>query len=105
MTTQATHTPGPWKSVKGARPTRPDIVADCGLICSLEYGPDEGEANAHLIKAAPDMLEALRRARDSIADMFAGMQFHPDHKDIEAPLLVALSNARAAITKAEGRAE
>ena len=63
------------------------------------------EANAHLIAAAPDLLEALRRARDSIADMFAGMQFHPDHKDIEAPLLVALSNARAAITKAEGRAE
>ena len=58
------------------------------------------EANARLIASAPDLLEALRRARDSIADMFAGMQFHPDHKDIEAPLLVALSNARAAITKA-----
>ena len=117
MTTQATHTKGPWHTGQGNG--EGSIFCESGRmrlesggttlypVCAISRGWDEGEdaANAHLIAAAPDLLEALRRARDSIADMFAGMQFHPDHKDIEAPLLVALSNARAAITKAEGRAE
>jgi hypothetical protein len=103
MTTQATHTPGPWKEKRKLA----IYSADDEPICAVFPAETEerSKADARLIAAAPDLLEALRRARDSIADMFAGMQFHPDHKDIEAPLLVALSNARAAITKAEGRAE
>lgn len=48
------------------------------------------------------MLQALRHSRDSLAGMFAQMQFHPDHKEIEEPLLLALSNVRQAIAKAEG---
>ena len=95
MTTQATHTPGPWKSVKGARPTRPDIVADCGLICSLEYGPDEGEANARLIAAAPDLLEALNRLVCGFTENIDGEELYGDWIQI----------AEEAIAKAEGRAE
>jgi hypothetical protein len=92
MTTQATHTPGPWKSVKGARPTRPDIVADCGLICSLEYGPDEGEANAHLIKAAPDLLDAARLANEELCALGVGSSGSP-----------ALRALWWAIARAEGK--
>ena len=48
------HTPGPWKVVGLS------VISDSGIICNPPSGPiDELEANARLIAAAPDMLEAL----------------------------------------------
>lgn len=72
------HTPGPWKMV------RPDItgatvesaaahgvtIAWCGtngaygVGGSHTIGKAEATANAHLIAAAPELLEALTRLRD-----------------------------------------
>jgi hypothetical protein len=100
MNTQATHTPGPWKEKRKLA----IYSADDEPICAVFPAETEqrSKADAHLIAAAPDLLEALRHARDNIADMFARVQFHADHKDIEAPLLVTLANARKAIAKAEG---
>jgi hypothetical protein len=78
-----THTPGPWQlwhDDEGAFVLRsPD---DEKVICKRDLGlpdRDEGIANAHLIAAAPDLLEALRA-------------MSPDTEQ-----------ARAAIAKAEGR--
>ena len=55
------HTPGPWKVVGLS------VISDSGIICNPPSGPiDELEANARLIAAAPDMLEALEAMRDAI---------------------------------------
>jgi hypothetical protein len=117
MTTQATHTPGPWeigsinkrdKNLWWSAVFTPKSTGKFHIprACdALGVDREECEGNARLIASAPDLLDALRHARDNIADMFARMQFHPDHKDIEAPLLMTLENARKAIAKAEGRAE
>ena len=73
MTTQATHTPGPWRpyetpslepdnahaiGVTMDRDARNDVAA-CNLL-GLDL--DECKANARLIAAAPELLEALRGA-------------------------------------------
>ena len=57
MTT--THTPGPWKIIKGDFVVAPDngTVAQVGTPTTPAR---EHEANARLIAAAPEMLEALR---------------------------------------------
>ena len=88
------HTPGPWKTVARNYP-----IADTGdydgcwevltgdpkkPIVQIWGDSDEDEANARLIAAAPDLLEALR-------DMV-------DHGDA-----TAFAKARAAIAKAEAQ--
>ena len=66
----ARHTPGPWRTGAGAchtvyghavgRPRTSDpVVANC---YSTGDNSKEDAANARLIAAAPDLLEALRRA-------------------------------------------
>lgn len=72
------HTPGPWRIVPGG------VRVGSGLICStfqaMRYpGQEERfkresaerEANAHLIAAAPDLLEALLRCRFDSLNMSA----------------------------------
>ena len=71
----AKHTPGPWRSTKGARDTvhiGPDVRNDAGRIVafvSYDGAPvgdgAEADANARLIAAAPAMLEALRIALEN----------------------------------------
>ena len=61
MTTQATHTPGPWYST----PTAGHEMHGQSAIASEANGKTvaiayDGKADAHLIAAAPEMLEALR---------------------------------------------
>jgi hypothetical protein len=55
--TQAKHTPGPWFQHEGEV-----IAAEYGLISRAYYGhPDsQNAANARLIAAAPELLEALK---------------------------------------------
>jgi hypothetical protein len=58
------HTPGPWR-VKIYKPYRSEaiIVNDDGEIASVDLACMPGaEEDAHLIAAAPDMLEALEAA-------------------------------------------
>lgn len=68
----AQHTPGPWAHIE----TLPDRAIDYAgetfikaeangvTIATLSnYSPTERRANARLIAAAPDLLEALRYAR------------------------------------------
>ena len=106
----AKHTPGPWIATKNA-----DVVAGNtnGLIADAFDGLPHYEtdkhiavANARLIAAAPDLLEALKSAMDHIQMLEEGIE--------ELRQLGATANfcgvsfshekARAAIAKAEGGA-
>ena len=109
MTTE--HTPGPWLY-------RPKEYDDWGIvrasercefgfqrvICKANYvaspeeltqhrvdGTDPAEANARLIAAAPELLEALENLTDNITAAFPSMEN-----------LGPIITARAAIAKAKG---
>ena len=89
-----THTKGPWViskhgSLDGANG---EDVGISGLGITIQHYEDKtGEANAQLIHAAPDMLEALK-ALEGVAKFGGRMS-----------ILGELENARAAIAKAEGK--
>ena len=111
MTTQAKHTPGPW-SVRIDR-DKYDSSRDVIRVRAEEdrnhpqgpltvsrinqYLADESVANARLIAAAPDLLEALRVMLRS----FETGEHYETRNPYCRPYVQA---ARAAIAKAEGRA-
>jgi hypothetical protein len=84
----ARHTPGPWTYPGGTGNLigGPDRlrIADLG---GLERSPDERQANARLIAAAPDLLAACKA--------FAAARSNPE-------LSAAVLQAESAILKAEG---
>ena len=132
--TTVKHTPGPWYAPHFADDTCTcncrSVVSECyaGAICTVEFDNglriedggndapplDQAKANARLIAAAPDLLEALKSARTIIQedrdDMFeavtvAGIESTMDEIDrlgIER-LDAVLSTIDAALSKAEGR--
>ena len=96
MTTTHTHTQGPWQAVTGddwdgatVQTQGGRIVACCDGCdipgATMEPTTEEAKANARLIAAAPEMLNALRRLT------------HPMASDED------LENALAVIAKAEWR--
>lgn len=102
----ATHTPGPYIVF----PREPDIEG-----FTVETSPDqlpvaivpknrrpnaEALANANLFAAAPEMLEALKIAEDSLAAMFRVIK---STSGIGGDCPPALRFVLAAIAKAEGR--
>jgi hypothetical protein len=76
------HTPGPWKIFTGygSVPSKP-IVIDCipdvdgkciaNAICYLATSNNDAVANANLIAAAPDLLDALRELHDFACPLVA----------------------------------
>lgn len=93
-TTMSTHTPGPWKPRKSGV-----YEARNGGICVAMRHPQatsEWPHNAPLIAAAPDLLAALTYMTDTLSAHIAGSQTFIDVADM-------LDQARAAISKAEGR--
>ena len=64
MTTETKHTPGPWKvndkTLSGAYQIS-DNKSGSLRICTVTNAPND-EANARLIAAAPDMLNAMKEA-------------------------------------------
>jgi len=100
------HTPGPWKADNhiigdGWRVFVPrhDEADQHDAIADVEtwQSDTETEANARLIAAAPDLLDALKNVLDEL---------HKHHKmnvKKDYSLMVADSVARKAIAKAEGR--
>jgi len=105
-TTRPSHTPGPWslsasfdrveRRVKhGDNPPLVWGIASGINSAHPDYMPRaEQIANARLIAAAPELLEALER----ISTAYDETLRHP----IAAPLLQAIYGARAAIAKARG---
>lgn len=93
MSTQTiTHTPGPWAIEEGDRETH--IVGGEAILAycpDWPCAPQEQEANARLIAAAPQLLEALE----------ALMEFADNGTPIHPGALV-VNDARAAIAKALG---
>jgi hypothetical protein len=96
------HTPGPW-TVHGRDegPTRPIIVGCPGVgplhRLAAVYQPTNkakhsAEANARLIAAAPDLLDALQFAAMALSDIATARR--------KGYLAVAEKRARAAIAKA-----
>jgi len=93
------HTPGPWRICKylGRLDIRTDLPDHKLSICDIDthdnYGPigdpEEDAANARLIAAAPDMLDAIRHTVTGY-DVTGGLTN------------LAITKLRAAIAKAEG---
>lgn len=88
------HTPGPWKARKVGGPAFKNQV-----LWAIDYNEDQEqvvdfvyeEADAHLIAAAPDLLEALERLVSAARDV--------DHGYMDQ----AIDNAESAIAKARGQ--
>lgn len=92
------HTPGPWRWV-GPFLDASDLVSDHGPI--IEYQSYEGqsfagtsdaqdEANARLIAAAPELLEALREVMAEVEDCCA---VPADEWDFVAKVRTAIAKA------------
>lgn len=87
------HTPGPWvwrfygRDDDWVRDPKGEAVVQVG------YNAYEREENARLIAAAPELLAALKAARNIIGEFCESDDFHQKH-------CVALD---AVIAKAEGR--
>ena len=103
MPTEVKHTPGPWKVT--AHPPYNKVIASHGqgrqpvyfdvALCHLET--DRAEANARLIAAAPDLLEACKAMLSAIKDSLASGVSINNHKYDAVGQQVL-----AAIKKAEG---
>jgi len=66
------HTPAPWK-FKDTGASAKIISADGGTIATIivtsKGTPEEKKANARLIAAAPELLEAAQKALDDCVDL------------------------------------
>lgn len=95
------HTPGPWKIVPRTRPFQMTISVESvnprGYIARCIDAGTLGTPNAHLIAAAPDLLDALR-------DMLSGWKYIRDvHGDLYGVGWDrAQGKAEAALAKAQG---
>jgi hypothetical protein len=108
---EAKHTPGPWISSKFGFQV---LTGDSwNTICELkgpaewedkrgsyeqEYAGEIQQANARLIAAAPDLLEAIKRQADNMAFVLNHMTM-PDH--YYERFMEELELVRDAISKAE----
>jgi hypothetical protein len=94
MSTQ--HTPGPWKLCYDGQIDGPDGRCICrfGWDSYKEFTELNNAANARLIAAAPDLLEALKVCEGNISSLLASQ--HPKVFGIW------LDSVRAAIAKATG---
>tara|TARA_R110001606_G_scaffold30344_4_gene93820 strand:+ start:720 stop:1025 length:306 start_codon:yes stop_codon:yes gene_type:complete len=96
------HTKGPWVTADGYGEKRYGTavksIHDDHLICSCTgyYGREGAEANARLIAAAPDLLEALERLKIEITLSDVDMDY------IESHFRPHLERAASAIAKARG---
>ncbi len=103
MTTQA-HTPGPWfyegtenghVAIDAAGPKR------IGLLSKRGFSYPERQANARLIAAAPEMLDALRAIELAVDGL--NTKGYPQQKNTQAALNRIKGHARALLAKIEGK--
>jgi hypothetical protein len=97
---EMSRTPGPWR----VETDEFDIVASDGellaTIFPMSQGKGDAEANARLIAAAPDLLEALKIAH---ATIYALAKIHDPAWQIYVNRAPEMLQIEAAIAKAEGR--
>lgn len=100
------HTPGPWK-VEGAKQEGLSVRADhYGVVCNIPgYGVGAREANARLIAAAPEILQALENLEVAMNTVNYVWDKQPENMWKAMQRVDAdLKAARAAIAKAKGEA-
>lgn len=70
MSDKAKHTPGPWIIEATPRSIAEDYVirTEHSVVAAILplYNEDETDANARLIAAAPELLEAAKEAREAL---------------------------------------
>jgi hypothetical protein len=97
----ATFTPGPWRvhAERWVKATRGDHEGEILVAPTywMEHVAEEAAANARLIAAAPELLEAVRDLDDAICANL-------DQQVNRTALRLALIKGRAAIAKATGAA-
>ena len=92
--TNKQHTAAPWQQGLGREYWH--ILSERKPVAILQIGNPNAEANARLIAAAPELLEALD-------DLYRDLQGRLDDGALFNPgTMQALSAARAAIAKAKG---
>ena len=88
------HTPGPWNLHQGKN----DFAVEAGgTICQGDDTMRDWEANAHLIAAAPELLEALNGLL-MVLTVSGKHSYRPDSDTGKA-----IAGAQAAISKAESK--
>ncbi len=92
------HTPGPWTVYRHFATPDANLYDVVGATRDDDVAENLTLANAHLIAAAPDLLQAGTELADA-ADEF---ESHRD-KINNGRILEAIDGFRAAIAKAEGR--
>jgi hypothetical protein len=93
------HTPGPWWIENEKDSEGPREISDCYGRTAEVYGEgSEGDANARLIAAAPELLAALKEAAQELSLVCKWFD-HPEQTTTET-----LRRATSAIAKAEGSA-
>ena len=113
MSEQSKHTPGPWETFADlvwAPNAKANIAAASELrdTSHVSYtrpeigSPNNAEirANARLIAAAPELLEACEQLHDALADILQCDSLYL--RELRGPALLAIARARIAITKSEG---
>lgn len=95
------HTPGPWRYAGHGGTHVLDSNGRCIGDAPQPHGmpPEEGEANARLIAAAPEMLEALMSAVGSLEA--CAEEFRRRNLREEDLALESIEVVRSAIAKAE----
>lgn len=107
------HTPGPW-STRGSARERGTVYVEAGspqwLLASVSGQGVANEANARLIAAAPDLLEACRDAMAMLThpEVITAFQVAAIHgfsgsDEARAENIARRGRIEAAIAKAEGR--
>lgn len=93
------HTPGPWIEIEGfivGHFSDGNVYDICDPRCAPSEFHDEIDANAHLIAAAPELLEGVK---DAIAILSGVLKARPDIRNV-AQIKAELE---AVVSKAEGR--
>lgn len=92
------HTPGPWRVTAAKDTVRCDTVPNVGMVAEcLGFERYRREADAHLIAAAPELLDALKACAEAIRHAEAERD---PYNRLMPPL--ALQMAEEAIRKATG---
>jgi hypothetical protein len=112
------HTPGPWTTYglneydcPGVESKSSESISIVVFGNSLDENAgvlgrtvEEAKANARLIAAAPELLEALENIIDDLTEEYQlRAQSYTDGEPLTGALRSALDRARTAIAKAEGK--
>jgi hypothetical protein len=107
-TARIEHTPGPWELIwEDGKYGVIGATTDKKLVAIVGNNPHDGrneirKANAQLIAAAPELLDALTKAQQTIENAVMAGCDDPETMEYALEHHATLINIRAAIAKAKG---